>query len=71
MKILFRSTVSFLYTAILHLETHFYEFERMCNVKHRNPGYPLQSFGCAKWISPAIPCTGTLAGNDRPTKVNF
>jgi hypothetical protein len=47
-----------------YIETHFYEseeFERMCNAKHHNPGYLLQSFGCAKWISPAIPCTGPLA----------
>ncbi|MDR0758689.1 MAG: hypothetical protein LBF74_01070, partial [Treponema sp.] len=60
--------------AILHLETHFYEsekFGRICNTKHRNPGYPLQSFGCAKWISPAIPSTGPLAGNYRSTKVTF
>jgi hypothetical protein len=55
-------------TAILHLETHFYEFEelgRICIAKYCKPGYPLQSFGCATWISPAIPSAGALAGNYR------
>jgi hypothetical protein len=32
------------------------EFGRICGVSRRKPGYPLQSFGCAKSISASIPC---------------